>query len=100
MIAFGVRAGARLRFLVRAARHDAVRRLHLLTSLLSFNLGVEIGQLLVLVLSCPALDAAVPYVVAERIGTIILSALVAHTGWHWMIERGDQLGRYSSNGRI
>jgi len=29
--------------------------------------------------------------VAERIGTIILSALVAHTGWHWMIERGERL---------
>ena len=22
---------------------------------------------------------------------IILSALVAHTGWHWMLERGDVL---------
>ena len=33
---------------------------HLLTSLLSFNVGVELGQLLVLVLAIPALDAAVP----------------------------------------
>ena len=24
-------------------------------------------------------------------GTIILSALVAHTGWHWMLERWDLL---------
>ncbi|MGZ3445452.1 MAG: hypothetical protein ACXWLG_08100, partial [Myxococcaceae bacterium] len=28
-----------------------------------------------------------------RVGLIILSALVAHTGWHWMIERGDVLWR-------
>ena len=34
------------------------------------------------------------YVVAERVGAIILSALVAHTGWHWMIERGETLGRF------
>jgi hypothetical protein len=23
--------------------------------------------------------------------TIIISALVAHTGWHWMIDRADRL---------
>jgi len=33
-------------------------------------------------------------VVAERMGTIILSALVAHTGWHWMIDRGSQLSQF------
>jgi hypothetical protein len=60
---------------------------HMLTSLLSFNVGVELGQLLVLILMIPALDLLFKYVVAERMGTIILSALVAHTGWHWMIER-------------
>ncbi len=60
---------------------------HLLTSLLSFNLGVELGQLLVLVVMVPALGLLFRYVVAERLGTIILSALVAHTAWHWMTER-------------
>jgi hypothetical protein len=64
---------------------------HLLTSLLSFNLGVELGQLLVLVLMIPALDLLFKYAVAERMGTIILSAFVAHTGWHWFTERGEQL---------
>jgi hypothetical protein len=67
---------------------------HLLTSLLSFNLGVELGQLLVLVLLIPMLDLLFRYVVAERMGTIILSALVAHTGWHWMIERGEILRQF------
>ena len=60
---------------------------HLLTSLLSFNIGVELGQLLVLVLMVPALGVLFRYVVAERMGTIILSAIVAHTAWHWMTER-------------
>ena len=60
---------------------------HLLASLLSFNIGVELGQLLVLALMIPALELLFRYVVAERMGTIILSAIVAHTAWHWMVER-------------
>ena len=34
------------------------------------------------------------FVVAERMGTIILSALVAHTAWHWMIERYAVFSQY------
>ena len=64
---------------------------HLLASLLSFNIGVELGQLLVLVLLIPLLHVFFRFAVAERTGTIILSALVAHTGWHWMIDRGERL---------
>jgi len=67
---------------------------HLLTSLLSFNIGVELGQLLVLALLIPALKILFRFVVAERMGTIILSALVAHTGWHWMIDRGERLRQF------
>jgi hypothetical protein len=67
---------------------------HLLASLLSFNVGVELGQLLVLVLLIPALEILFRYVVAERMGTIILSAIVAHTAWHWMIDRYQVLRQY------
>jgi hypothetical protein len=67
---------------------------HVLTSLLSFNVGVELGQLLVLVLAIPALNALFRYGVPERMGTIVLSAFVAHTGWHWMTERGSRLAQY------
>ncbi len=67
---------------------------HLLTSLLSFNLGVELGQLLVLAVLVPVLELLFRYVVAERMGTIILSALVAHTAWHWMMERFDRLRQF------
>ena len=67
---------------------------HLLTSLVSFNVGVELGQLLVLVVLIPALNLFFRYVVAERVGTILLSALVAHTGWHWATERGWQLMQF------
>jgi len=67
---------------------------HLLASLLSFNIGVELGQLLVLSLLIPALGLLFRYVVEERMGTIILSALVAHTGWHWMTDRIDRLRQF------
>jgi hypothetical protein len=67
---------------------------HLLTSLLSFNLGVELGQLLVLLLLIPLLDALFRLVVAERMGTIILSALVAHTALHWTGDRVDRLRQF------
>jgi hypothetical protein len=67
---------------------------HLLTSLLSFNVGVELGQLLALAFVIPALALLFRYVVAERVGMILLSAFVAHTAWHWMIDRGSTLGAY------
>jgi HupE/UreJ protein len=67
---------------------------HLLTSLLSFNVGVELGQLLVLILLIPVLQLFFRYAVAERMGTILLSAIVAHTAWHWMLDRGSVLRQF------
>ena len=67
---------------------------HVMTSLLSFNVGVEIGQLFVLVLFVPALNLLFRYVLAQRLGTIILSALVAHQAWHWMEDRFDALQQF------
>lgn len=67
---------------------------HLLTSLFSFNLGVECGQVFVLLLAVPILNWVFKHAVAERMGTIILSALVAHTAWHWMLDRGAVLRQY------
>jgi hypothetical protein len=67
---------------------------HLVMSLAAFNIGVEIGQVAVLVLLIPALGLLFRRVMPERVGIIILSALVTHTGWHWMLERGAQLGKF------
>jgi hypothetical protein len=67
---------------------------HLLTSLVSFNVGVELGQLAVLVALVPALEILVRLGVAERVGTIVLSAFAAHTGWHWMLERLERLRQF------
>ena len=35
----------------------------------------------------PALEFLFRRVVAERMGVIVLSAIVCHTAWHWMIDR-------------
>lgn len=67
---------------------------HLVTSLLAFNVGVEIGQLAVLLVTLPVLALIFRYVVAERMGTILMSALVAHTAWHWAMDRGKALLTY------
>jgi len=67
---------------------------HLVMSLLAFNVGVELGQLLVLILVVPVLALLFRYAVAERMGVILLSALVAHSAWHWMAERWAQFMAY------
>ncbi|MEK6697681.1 MAG: HupE/UreJ family protein [Nitrospirota bacterium] len=64
---------------------------HLLVSLLSFNIGIEIGQILMLLVALPALALLFRYALTGRAVVVILSAVAAHTGWHWMTERADVL---------
>ncbi len=68
---------------------------HLLTSLFSFNVGVELGQILVLLLAVPALNLLFRRVVPGRLGLIILSVIVAHQAWHWMQDRFDLLRQFA-----
>ena len=91
-LGFGLVHGFGFSFVLRQTLQFAGE--HLLTSLLAFNVGVEIGQLLVLVVLVPALALLFRHVVAERMGTIILSAIVAHTAWHWMMDRGAVLAQF------
>jgi len=66
---------------------------HMVTSLVAFNLGVELGQLLVLAVLIPALNLLFRYV-KESVGTLLLSLLAGHTAWHWLIERGERLAKF------
>lgn len=68
---------------------------HLLTALLAFNLGVELGQLMIVVIAVPLLNLLFRLGLPERAGTIVLSAILAHSGWHWMSERVAELAAYS-----
>lgn len=69
---------------------------HLLTSLLAFNVGVELGQLAALVILVPGLNLLFRWAPSERVVSIVLSALVAHTAWHWMSERTGILVQYTA----
>jgi hypothetical protein len=67
---------------------------HLLMSLLSFNAGVEFGQLLAIAVLVPAVHLLFRFVIAERMGTIVLSVIIGHTSWHWMTDRWDALRQF------
>ena len=89
---FGLVHGFGFSFLLRDRLQFAGQ--HLVTSLLAFNVGVEIGQLVVLLVTIPVLALVFRYVVEERMETILLSALVAHTAWHWAMDRGTAFMAY------
>ena len=52
---------------------------HLLVSLFSFNVGIELGQLAVLCVAVPVLGFLFRGALGGRMGVILLSAIVAHT---------------------
>lgn len=65
---------------------------HLLLSLVAFNIGIELGQLLVLLVALPAIVLVLRSgLVGERTFTLVVSVLVAHTAWHWATARGEEL---------
>jgi hypothetical protein len=64
---------------------------HSLASLLSFVGGFQAGQILALAILVPTLEMVFQLVVSERIGTILLSALAAHSALHWMAARAGIL---------
>jgi len=90
--AFGLVHGFGFSFALRESLQFAGN--HLMTALFGFNLGVEIGQIAVLLVLIPALDLIFRYVIREWLGVIIMSALIAHVAWHWMIDRGEQLAKF------
>ena len=67
---------------------------HLVLSLLAFNVGVELGQLLALALVWPLLVwVRSRFPAAERLLLLMLSVFVAHAAWHWLSERFEILSR-------
>lgn len=90
--AFGLAHGFALAFALHPTTQFAGS--HLIPSLLSFNLGVEAGLLLALAIAVPAVALLFRVVLPERIGIIVVSALIAHTAWHTMTTRGALLVQY------
>ena len=67
---------------------------HELDSVLSFNVGIELCQLLALALLALAIEVLFRRVVDERMGTILVSGLVLLTAWPAMLDRGGRLWQY------
>lgn len=67
---------------------------HLTAALLSFNIGVELGQIAVLLAAIPVLSLLYSRVVTEKLGIIVISVFVTHTAWHWLGDRWSALRQY------
>lgn len=69
---------------------------HLVAALAAFNVGVELGQLLVLAVAIPLLVLLRRHTGEARMHlvTLVGSALIAHTAWHWMTERWSAFTAY------
>lgn len=60
----------------------------------AFAGGVELAILLTVLVAVPALRWLFRGPVPERLGVVVLSALVAHEAWHWTLDRGGALGAH------
>lgn len=67
---------------------------HLATGVLGFNLGVEIGQFVVLIAVLPLLHLVRQYSKGERAVLILISIFVGHAALHWAQEYWNKLSIY------
>src|SRR5580765_1665126 len=69
---------------------------HAVASGVSFSAGVALGEVVALVLALGALGALFRYTTGQRLGVIVLSALLGHLGWHWMMDAGHRMEHASA----
>jgi hypothetical protein len=67
---------------------------HTWLAVLSYNAGIELAQNLLLLMVIPALTLLFKVPLIKRFGVMILSVVLAHTAWHWMLQRGTVLKRF------
>jgi len=65
---------------------------HPFVSVLFFNLGVALGEVVSLALAFAALRWLVDRALGPSLAVLVLSAVVGHQGWHWMMDRSHELG--------
>jgi len=66
---------------------------HTLVAVVSFNVGVAIGEVVSLAIAFFALRLIFARVLGPLLGVLVLSAVVGHASWHQMIDGGRELGR-------
>jgi hypothetical protein len=64
---------------------------HAVASGVSFSVGVALGEVAALVLALGALGALFRYTTGQRLCVIVLSAILGHLGWHWMMDAGHRM---------
>lgn len=67
---------------------------HLLQALLGFNLGVELGQLAIVLLVLPLLHYFRKLLPKPWLLNLLLSLLAGHAAWHWLLERAEHLSAW------
>ncbi len=60
---------------------------HPIAALAAYNIGLELGTLIILAIALPAFNLLFAQIVRERAGIIVSSVLFGHAGWHWLMER-------------
>jgi hypothetical protein len=84
-LAFGLRFAAAVQAdLQFAGSHPGL-------AILAFDLGLILAHVVLLLVAVPLLGAILATRRTHRVGCILASALLAHTGWHWLLERADRL---------
>ncbi len=66
---------------------------HTLVAVVSFNVGVLLGEVASVAIAFFALRLFFAYVLGPLLGVIVLSALLGHANWHWMIDGSIDLAR-------
>lgn len=61
---------------------------------IAFDVGLLLGSLITVAVAFSGLALIFRHIAPERIGTIVLSAFIAHTAWDWTLERGAALSRF------
>jgi hypothetical protein len=64
---------------------------HTFVSVVSFNLGIVLGGLAGLAIAFAALRLLFASVLGPLLGVIVLSAVLGHMAWHWMLDAGHEL---------
>jgi len=64
---------------------------HRVASVVSFNVGVALGEVVMLALGLAALRLLFARVLGPALGVVVLSAVLGHMGWHWMVDEGHEL---------
>jgi len=64
---------------------------HLILSLLAFNVGIEIGQILFVAAVLPLLAWLARWPLASSYASLVVSAVVAFIAGYWMVERTQAL---------